>query len=500
MLVYALTLHHHLIIRRNVGPDHPKPVLRRSLIITFLSTNGATAVHLVVTIVLARLLQPEEIGIFSITAVLVAIAQIFRDFGVGAYLEREEFLDRDKVGAAFGILLTSSILIATLVVLASPHIASFYGHEGIESVMKVLALGFVLIPFGSITNALLTRDYRATEQAYVYVVGTTAYAVTAIGLAWAGFSYMSMAWANLANIIATGIALLPFRPSIVPWLPRFRGWKRIIGFSSGVMYGNALRLIDNAIPDLILGKLKGPYDVGLLSRSMSTTQLVSQVLNPTVNYAALPYLSRTHHRKDAIEEPLLRAIAYVTAIIWPSLIFVFFHAEEIVRLLYGPNWIECVPLIKILCLAAAAGTPLTFASATYAAVGKPYAYSNTVAIGMVIKLVSIWFIYDGTLTSFAWAIAIAATITSATAIGLQQFYLGVSICRTMQHLLRSTAICIFLSVINWAAKLIVPEAMPHMNLFIASTLSAIAWCASLLVIRHPLLDELTRIKSWLKKA
>lgn len=473
-------------------------MLRRSLIINFASTNGATVVHLVVTIVLARLLQPDEIGVYSITAVLVAIAQIFRDFGVGAYLQREETLNRDKVGAAFGILLTASVLIAALVILASPYIADFYGHEGIEKVLRVLALGFVFIPFGSITNALLTRDYRAKEQAYVYVVGTSVYAVTALGLAWMGFSYMSMAWANFANIIATGLALLLYRPSIVPWVPRFRGWRNIIGFSGGVMYGNALRLFDNAIPDLILGKLKGPYEVGLLSRSISTTQLVAQALNPTVNYAALPYLSRIHHRKDDIEEPLLRAIGYVTAIIWPSLVFVYFHADQIVRILYGTNWLECVPLIKALCIAAAAGTPLTFASATYTALGRPFAYSNVVATGIIIKIACIWLFYNGTLNSFANGLVAASLLGFVTTTAFQRWHIGVSVRHKMRTLLMTVGICIPVGVVNWAITHPTIHLSALLSLILAALFSTITWIGGLLIVRHPLLDEFKRFRAWSK--
>ena len=91
--------------------------LRQSLALTFLSSNGATAIQFVVTVVLARLLNPDEVGIYSVTAVMVSIAHLFRDFGVASYLQQEKDLTREKVGAAFGVLLTSSWVIAALVFL-----------------------------------------------------------------------------------------------------------------------------------------------------------------------------------------------------------------------------------------------------------------------------------------------------------------------------------------------------------------------------------------------
>ncbi len=134
--------------------------IRKALALTFLSTNGATAVLFGVTLVLARLLSPEQIGIFSITAVAVSIAQLFRDFGVASYLQHEAELTRAKVATAFGVLLASSWMIAVLVYLTSGPLARFYGEPGVQDVMQVLALGFVFIPFGAVTHNLLTRDYR----------------------------------------------------------------------------------------------------------------------------------------------------------------------------------------------------------------------------------------------------------------------------------------------------------------------------------------------------
>jgi O-antigen/teichoic acid export membrane protein len=236
--------------------------LRQSLALTFLSSNGATAIQFVVTVVLARLLNPDEVGIYSVTAVMVSIAHLFRDFGVASYLQQEKELTREKVGAAFGVLLTSSWAIAALVFLLSWPAATFYGQEGIRKVMQVMALGFMFIPFGAVTHSLLTRDYRAKEQAYVRVAGTLAYAISAIGFAYMGFSYMSMAWANLINIIVTALAYMPFRPAVMPWLPRFKDWRRVLHFGAGATLGNSLGAINSAIPDVVLGKTQRPIRRG----------------------------------------------------------------------------------------------------------------------------------------------------------------------------------------------------------------------------------------------
>lgn len=467
------------------------PNLRSSLFITFLSSNGATVVHLLVTVVLARLLTPSEVGVFSITAVLVGIAHIFRDFGVSSYLQREKELTREKVASAFGVMIATSWVIALLIYLLAATAATFYREKGVESVMQVLALGFLFIPFGSITNTLLTRDYRAREQAYVMVVGTTVYATTAIVLAYAGFGYMAMAWANLANIIASGLAFIPFRPKVAPWLPSLRGWRSVLNFGGGAVLGNSLNMANNAIPDLVLGKLSGAHDVGIMSRATSTTNMISQLLGPTVNYAALPYLSRIHHSKQSMSDPMTRAVMYMTGIIWPAISLIYLNSTDIVLVLYGPQWLESAVMVKIICMAAAVSTCFSFTSSAYMAIGRPYLTSIPTTALIALKACFIVSIYDGSLVSFGYALAIATVVNVPLQLWMQQHYLRIGWLEFCSSLLRSgmvTLACICGSLIwYW-----LPETTPKiLSLAAKTSTTGLFWLFSIYMVQHPLLQEIS---------
>src|SRR5512133_2039604 len=181
--------------------------LRRSLVINFFSSSGSTIVGFIVSLVLARLLSPGEIGVYSMTIVFVNMAHIFRDFGIGTYLQQERELTPEKIRAATGVVFTSSWLIALGLYLASPWIGQWFAEPKMVPVMKVLAIGFLFIPFGTVTTSLLAREFEAGKQAIVNVISTAIFAVTCLSLAFLGFGTMSMAWANLANIIASGCIL-----------------------------------------------------------------------------------------------------------------------------------------------------------------------------------------------------------------------------------------------------------------------------------------------------
>jgi O-antigen/teichoic acid export membrane protein len=100
--------------------------LRRSLVINFFSSTGATIVQFIVSLLLARMLSPAEIGVFSMTVVFVNIAHIFRDFGVGTYLQREPELTEERMRAAIGVMFTTSWLIAAALFFASGAISRWF--------------------------------------------------------------------------------------------------------------------------------------------------------------------------------------------------------------------------------------------------------------------------------------------------------------------------------------------------------------------------------------
>lgn len=204
--------------------------LRRSLIITFFSNSGSTVLKFIVSVLLARILSPTEIGIYSMTLVFVNFASVFRDFGVTQYLQREDDLTPDKIRSATGMVFTTSWLIALGLYLSSGALGAWFNEPEIVPVMQVLALGFAFIPFGAVTNALLTREFQAEKQAWVNAAGTISFCVACLVLAKMGFGALSLAYANLINILACVLAFAMVRPRDLPWLPSFKHWRSVASF------------------------------------------------------------------------------------------------------------------------------------------------------------------------------------------------------------------------------------------------------------------------------
>lgn len=218
-----------------------------------------------------------------------------------------------------------------------------------------------------------------------------------------------MAWANLANIIVTSLAYVPFRPKNAPWLPSLSGWKTVFNFGSGAILGNCLSSVNTAIPDMVLGRLNGTHDVGITSRAIATANLFTQIAGPTVNYAILPLLSRKHHAGESLQEPMGKAISYLTGFAWPVVALTGIFSESVISVLYGPKWMECKTFVADHCLTILIGMPFTFITTALMAIGKPYLSAIPGAVALIFKATSILVLYDGSVMSFVVAL-LASTL------------------------------------------------------------------------------------------
>ncbi|MGF6272002.1 O-antigen/teichoic acid export membrane protein [Massilia sp. UYP11] len=473
--------------------------LRRSLIINFFSSSGATMLKFLVSVLLARILSPSEIGVYSMTVVFVNLAGVFRDFGVSGYLQREPNLTPDKLRSASGVVFTSSWLIALCLYLASDALGDWFAEPEIVPVMQVLALGFVFIPFGSVTNALLSREFAAEKQAIVNAAGTISFCVSCLVLAKLGFGSMSLAWANLINILACMLALIPMRPRNVPWMPSFSHWRGVAHFGVGSLVSNMAVAVNNAIPDVLLGKLGSAAQVGLLSRANSTVQIFIHVAGSTVNYGAVSYLSQIHHRGESLAPVITRATLLLTGVGWTALGLTAVLGHDIVLALYGPTWLEAVPAILPLTLAAAAIMMFNYISMAVAAIGRPY-LSAVPVLGMLLARILFGVLmYDGSLAGFAWALFLATIVSLPLRAMQQKRYFDLRMLPLLRALAPSALVALGSVGAGMLLAMLLPSSLaPMLRLLVMAPLLAAVWYLLLRLTRHELVGEVHRLAAPIK--
>ena len=466
--------------------------LRKKIGIQFLASNGALAANFVLSIVIARLLSPEEIGIFSMSAVLVAFSHVFRDFGVNSFIKRKKHLDEQTIRTATGILYVTSITMAALLYGSSWWWARFFRADGVREVVQILSIGFLFIPFGAIPGAVLARNMEVEKAAKVMVFATAVYFSASITFAMLGFSYTTMAWANLVNILAVGVGFHFVRPAGLPRRPSLLGWRKIVGFGSGTVLTSSLKALDNALPDVMLGRMATPAHVGFYSRANSTVGIINSVLTPTVNSLALPYLAKTYHAKDRLDAEFCRGTSYLTSIIWPALGFMLVMKSEVILTLYGSAWAGSVPAIAWLCGVVAIQTAFSLMPHALMGMGKPYVTALPVGIALAVKLALALVLFDGTLQSFAEAMLVGELIVIPLYVVILKAQLGIGLRKWLHVQARPAALTVTVCVAVWAWRHLLDGRLPTWaSLGVAVVVAAVVWLLGAKLLRLPLWSEIS---------
>ncbi|HEY4079255.1 MAG TPA: oligosaccharide flippase family protein [Burkholderiaceae bacterium] len=458
---------------------------RAAFLINLASSAGAGAVNFVVAILLARLLSPHEMGLFALASVIANVAQVFRDVGVTAYLQREDDLSAEKIRAAYGLLCCSCLAVA-IVLFA---IGFVLGEVG--PVLQVLALGTAILPFSIVQAALKQREFAAARIAYISRVGTVAFAVSSVSLALAGFGAMSLAWAQLITMGVTSLAYVPLRPEGWRWRPSFGRWAGLLRFGLGSLAGSALNALNNALPQLLLGKLGSPADVGLLGRANASANLFAALTGDAINFGALTQLARAHHDRAALAERVNHVTALLTGMAWPALMVIALLGHEITALLFGPRWLDSVPAIAPLALLAALAALFNFQAAALTASGRPGVAGLPVMVTALARVLLVLLCFGNGVAAFAGLLVLAALVAAPVQLHLHQRYLGGSLGALWHSQAPSLLVTLACGVMVLALKQALPRETP-VPWLLAWTLPAalIAWYAAVRLSGHPWAAEL----------
>lgn len=463
-------------------------------------SNLNIVVNFALAVILSRLLSPDDIGVFSMSAVLISIAHTFRDFGVTSYLKREKDLTDQTIRTARGLLYITSWTMAVAMFWSAGFWAQFFNEPRVQEVVHVLALGFVFIPLGAIAQAIMGRELNVVQNTKVTLLSTLVYFAASVALALLGFEHMTMAWANLVNILVSGLAYNLFLHRRLPWIPSLRGWRNMVSFGTANILTALLKVINTSLPDLVLGRVSVASNVGLFSRATSTVNMVGKVIEPSINYFTLPYMARMYHATGNISQDYLRAGSIINSVLLPALAWVALMAHEIVLFLYGDQWLGAVPAIPWLCAAIGIRTLFTMSTRTVTGVGKPYAAVIPLLATIAGKVIAIALVFDGSLRSFALAIFVGEMTSIPFYLYLKAAYLKVDILQWASDTAKIVAIVVAAMLLT---KLILPADLPYFHsigqfaiAFLSMTiLSTIGyWMAKM-----PIADEVANIASSAKK-
>lgn len=402
---------------------------------------------------------------------------------------QEKQLDEEKLRAALGISLLAAWLLAALVLAASWPAARFYRQPGLATVLQLLAINFLLIPFSAVALPYLRRQLRFKAIFAINVAQCAAQLLCSIGMAAFGFGYLSLAWGAVAGAVATLLAAVCCRPRGLPWLPGWRGAREILRFGSITTAGTAIDEIGVAAPDLIIGKLIGVAEVGIFGKAMGVLNVFNQLVTAAVSPVIFPLFSAQARDGRDLRQAYLTTASYMTALAWPFFGFVALMAPALVRLLYGEQWDAAVPLIRIICIGSALYSMFSMARYLLVAMGEVGAQARLDAFSVPVRIVAVLLAAPFGLSWVAWAVVLGAVFRS----GLTYFCLarltGLRLPTLLRAVRRSAQVA--LAALAGPAVLMAWQPQGAPQLALAALMGFLLWLAAILFFQHELAAECT---------
>ena len=377
----------------------------RALGFSFFERFLLVGVTLVSYILIARLLTPEEIGIYSVAAALIAIGQVVRDFGIGGFLIQEKNLTQAHIRTAFGVSFLLGGTLFLVFALGAPLVARFYNDERMTWIVRVIAINFLILPFCSISLALLRRDMQFGRLMNVNVVAAIAGTAVTLGMAFEKFGPQSLAWGAVAANFATGFGAWLARNERGHFLPSLSEWRKVLAFGTQSAGVAVVTTIAMDINDLVVARVLGFAPTAMINRANGLVSLFSQQVMSAIRSVALPALARAHRANEKLEPLYVASVTAVTAIAWPFYGFVALHSRDILRIMFGPQWDEAAALVPIFCLCGALAATCNLALTLATAIGRNDVATKTDLIAQPIRaaiLVTAALVFRS-LEAIAWA-------------------------------------------------------------------------------------------------
>ena len=320
-----------------------------NLIWRFMERCGAQLVTFIVSIVLARLLDPVVYGTVALVTVIITLLQVFVDSGLGNALIQKKDADDTDFSTVFYFNIGMCLVLYAGLFFLAPLIAKFYGITELTPVIRVLGLTLVISGIKNVQQAYVSRHLMFKKFFFSTLGGTICAAIVGIALAVLGYGVWALVAQYLVNLLMDTVILwftVKWRPKLVYSWHR---WKGLFSFGWKLLVAAIIETVYQDIRQLIIGKKYSSEDLAYYNKGKQFPNLIVTNVNTSIDSVLLPAMSEQQDNKAHVRMMTRRAIKTSSYIMWPLMAGLAVCAEPLVRLLLTEKWLFCVPFLQIFC-------------------------------------------------------------------------------------------------------------------------------------------------------
>jgi O-antigen/teichoic acid export membrane protein len=302
------------------------------------------------TVATVRVLSPTEYGTFALAMTVFPYLQLVADLNINTWLVQESALNELDKQRAFVLAVMVGLIVAAATLAVAPAIATFYGQDELVSIVRAIAVAFILQGIYTVPYGMLRRELNFRSIAIMDLTLNVSRAVLTLGLALSDFGY----WALVAGLLfrEIGVTIWVLLAAGLP-RPRFFDMNfcsRALGFGFAATAAAMLYLVYSAADDVIIGKLLGPEVLGIYFMAFFLIDMPTSKLNGIVKPVLISYFSKFKEHPDAVKRKFLKVVRAYVGVTTPIFAGLALVASEFVPVVMGEQWLQVVWPIIALCV------------------------------------------------------------------------------------------------------------------------------------------------------
>lgn len=311
---------------------------------------GTMGCNFVLTIVLARLLAPEDYGLLGMVIVITGFLGYFSEFGMIDSLVRKQNHDDLDENTVFWSGILFSVFIYILIYIVSPYISLFYNKQELTSISRCVSLVFIIGSYGFVPVALQYKELHYRALSIVTLISIFISGIIAVLFAYKGLGVWTLVIQLLVQTLVSSVGYFLF----IPWRPQFKfsmiRFRELIGFGCHRTFNNLIKFFSENIDRLLIGKLLGSVPLGYYTMAFRLTRFPVEKFWSVFGKMLFPAFAQMQNDTNRMRRNYLKVTILGGLIMLPFVIILMFATEPLIRWTIGEKWMPICGLIRILAI------------------------------------------------------------------------------------------------------------------------------------------------------
>lgn len=330
--------------------ENKKNIVLSNLAWRFAERCGAQLVTFIVSIVLARILDPSTYGTIALVTIFTTILQVCVDSGLGNALIQKKNADDLDFSSVFYANIFLCTILYIIIFLFAPYIAYFFNNSELVLIIRILSITVLISGIKNVQQAYVSRNLLFKKFFYSTLIGTIVAAIVGITMAYMGYGVWALVAQQLTNLSIDTLVLwitVKWRPKKIFSIKRLKelfsyGWKLLMSSTLDVLYNN--------ISQLAIGKLYSSSDLAFFNRGKQFPELIVNNINNSIDSVLLPTMSQEQDNKENVKNMTRKSIMVSTFVMSPLMFGLMIVSKNLIKIILTEKWIAAAPYLCVFCL------------------------------------------------------------------------------------------------------------------------------------------------------